>query len=184
MARPLMQHGIGHLETMFATQIGDTKLLKQLEHELSYRQVPRANALAEKVAMALRTGEPAKASAPSPKAEKPLAEDDLFTNAPGPAVPVYLPRKVVEALPASPAQALTTSGGEPALAVSVEDAYRLLNVTATTSWEQVEQSRRRLVEEAHPANISKLSLEKQAQAASDARRVNAAYLVLAAKRVG
>jgi hypothetical protein len=41
MDRPLMQHGVGQLAELFAKSEADHKLLKQLEHELRYRQVPR-----------------------------------------------------------------------------------------------------------------------------------------------
>jgi len=43
MPRPLMQQGIVQLEEMFAKCKSDAKLLKQLEHELQYRHVPRAS---------------------------------------------------------------------------------------------------------------------------------------------
>ena len=49
MLRPLMQQGIGQLEEMFAKCNADAKLLKQLEHELQYRHVPRAVALLTEV---------------------------------------------------------------------------------------------------------------------------------------
>ena len=45
MPRPLMQHGVGQLEEMFANSKTDASTLKQLERELQYRQVPRALAL-------------------------------------------------------------------------------------------------------------------------------------------
>ena len=45
MPRPLMQHGVGQLEAMFGKGKADAKLLKQLEHELQHRHVPRAVAL-------------------------------------------------------------------------------------------------------------------------------------------
>lgn len=49
MPRPLMQQGIGQLEAMFAKGKADTKLLKQLEHELQYCQVLRSVALLSEV---------------------------------------------------------------------------------------------------------------------------------------
>jgi len=187
MARPLMQHGIGQLEAMFASMSGDTKVLKQLENELSYRQVPRAYALAEKVAMALRTGEPAKPANPLAAASPPKqTEGDLFNEVAEPPVPVVLRSKVPPVLepPASPAQPRPVSSTEPQFAVSADEAYRLLNVTPATAWEQVELSRQRLVNQAHPALLAKMSPERQTQATLDARRINAAYAVLAARRLG
>jgi len=188
MARPLMQHGIGQLEVMFATMTGDTKVLKQLQHELSYRQVPRAYALAEKVAMALRVGEPAKpAIVPAVPPKPRQVDDDLFGEAAEPAVPVFLrPKDSAVGEPTSspsPAQPRQVPSTEPQFAISADEAYRLLNVTPTTTWEQVEQARQRLVNQAHPAVLAKLSPERQAQVTLDARRVNAAYAVLAARRL-
>lgn len=59
MSRPLMQHGVGQLEEMFAKARADPKLLKQLEHELQYRQVPRATVLLAEVQAAMYGGAPA-----------------------------------------------------------------------------------------------------------------------------
>jgi len=58
MARPLMQHGVGQLEEMFAKGKADAKVLKQLENELQYRQVPRAVALLAEVQAAMYGGAP------------------------------------------------------------------------------------------------------------------------------
>lgn len=63
MNRPLMQHGVGQLEQLFAASKADAKVLKQLENELRYRQVPRAVALLAEVQSALYS-QPAKESSP------------------------------------------------------------------------------------------------------------------------
>lgn len=49
MSRPLMQYGVEQLEEMFAKAKFDLKVLKQLESELQFRQVPRAVALLTEV---------------------------------------------------------------------------------------------------------------------------------------
>lgn len=80
MSRPLIQLGVGSLEALFAKSKVDVdvdvdvEVLKQLEHELQYRQVPRAVALlaevqaamprAQSVATAKTPPNPAPASAP------------------------------------------------------------------------------------------------------------------------
>ena len=66
MTRPLMQHGVGQLEELFSKSKADTKVLKQLEHELQYRQVPRAIALLAEVQAAMYGGAPASPPATSP----------------------------------------------------------------------------------------------------------------------
>jgi DnaJ-domain-containing protein 1 len=54
MSRPLLQHGVGDLEALFASSKSDHKVLKQLEDELEYRHVPRAVALMAEVQRALK----------------------------------------------------------------------------------------------------------------------------------
>lgn len=57
MTRPLMQQGVGQLEELFAKSKADVKVLKQLEFELQFRQVPRAIALLAQVQDAMRGAE-------------------------------------------------------------------------------------------------------------------------------
>lgn len=177
MARPLMQHGIGELENMFATRAGDTKVLRQLELELSYRQVPRAYALAEKVATALRTDQPSPATPPKQHSTGELHAPPLES-----AAPVFAPAKSTQpasALPAEPRLALAVAAFP---AVSLEEAYRALGVAPSSTWEQVEQARRQLVDQAHPSKVARLTPERRAQAQSSANRANAAYAALAQAR--
>ncbi len=53
MPRPLRPHGVAQLEELFANSKSDARVLKQLEHELRYRQVPRAVALLAMVQAAM-----------------------------------------------------------------------------------------------------------------------------------
>ena len=62
MQRPLMQQGVAQLEALFAASRGDLRVLKQLEDELTHRQVPRAVALLAEVQKAIRGAGP-----PSPE---------------------------------------------------------------------------------------------------------------------
>jgi hypothetical protein len=180
MARPLMQHGIGELESLFATKTNDVKVLRQLELELSYRQVPRAFALAEKVTKALRTGQPA--PPPPVSAPKPQLPADVRSFSPLPSVPVFIPPRPKSTEPAS--AELTPAVKQPVAAVSVADAYKILGVSPSASWEQVEQARRQLVDEAHPSKVARLSPERRAHAQQSAKRANAAYGALAQVRSG
>ena len=45
MLLPIIQPGVGDLERLFVKSKADIKALKQLEHELQFGQVPRAEAL-------------------------------------------------------------------------------------------------------------------------------------------
>src|SRR5258705_1847075 len=53
MPRPLMPLGVAQLEELFARSKTDWQALKQLEHELQFRQVPRAVALLIEVRAAM-----------------------------------------------------------------------------------------------------------------------------------
>jgi len=83
MPRPLMQHGVGKLEEIFANGKADAMLLKQLEHELQHRQVPRAVALLSEVQAAM-TGAtapqaPAVPAPPPARAPAPISQQpDLW----------------------------------------------------------------------------------------------------------
>jgi len=61
----------------------------------------------------------------------------------------------------------------------VDDAYRLLKATPTSTWESIEQTRRQMVQQAHPSRVASLSPKKQTLARVKASRVNAAYIRLA-----
>ena len=193
MARPLMQHGVGQLEEMFAKGKADPKVLKQLENELQYRQVPRAVALLADVQAAMYVGaaaakvptvptpRPAIAPATAPVSQQP----DLWEHPdPPPAVPQ--PASVCTAAPAErPLQSPpVTKAPETPPAMPLEDAYRVLKATPAATWESLEQTRRTLVQKSHPSRWKTLSAEKRVQALSEAERVNAAYAAVAQDRCG
>ena len=125
MARPLMQHGVGQLEEMFAKGKSDPNVLKLLEHELQYRQVPRAIALLAEVQGAMYGGAvapqvptapppPARAPAPAPASQQP----DLWGRPAAP--PVVAPpasvRTVAPAVtPPEPPPVAKVSASPPAM---------------------------------------------------------------------
>ena len=69
-------------------------------------------------------------------------------------------------------------------AMPLDDAYKLLKATPGATWESIEQTRRTLVQLAHPSRWKTLSTEKRAQAVAEAKRVNAGYAVLSQARCG
>ena len=144
MLRPLMQRGIGDLEALFAKAKADVGVLMQLEHELQYRQVPRAVAL--------------------------LAEVQAAMHGTGSAAPAPIDKKVRGAQ------------RDTAPSMPVEDAYKLLKATSGSAWESIEQTRRQLVQQSHPARLKSMSIERRNQALNDAKMVNAAYVVLSQAR--
>ena len=191
MARPLMQHGVGQLEEMFANGKVDPKVLKQLENELQYRQVPRAVSLLVEVQAAMYGGNaeqllptvpvppPARSTAPAPASQQP----ELWGgSAAQPFVdPPAAVRTAAPAVSTSEAPPVKTPAS-PHPAMPLEDAYKVLKATPGATWESLEQTRRSLVQLSHPSRWKTLSTERRAQALADARRVNAAYAALSQAR--
>lgn len=194
MTRPLMQHGVGQLEELFAKSKADAKFLKQLEHELQYRQVPRAVALLAEVQAAMYGSTPVAAPSPAPKAPAPAPapvaapppQPSLWDVPPPPAIRATAPVPAVIAAPAgaraaaapTPARAATS----PAPFMPLEDAYKLLKATPGSTWESIEQTRRLLVLASHPEKLKGLAEGKRSQALAEASLVNAAYAVLSQAR--
>ena len=186
MPRPLMQHGVGQLEEMFTKRNYDPNVLKQLENELQYRQVPRAVALLAEVQAAMygvSLAEPPVA-APSPSATKQMIPP---VKPPEPAIEPFdllpaPPPIMAQPRPPSVASESRKPPRPPSLAIPVDDAYKVLKATPASPWESIEQTRNLLVLQAHPSRVASLSTEKRAQAQTEAAGVNAAYLRLSAVR--
>jgi len=196
MARPLMQHGVGQLEEMFAGGKADAKVLKQLENELQYRQVPRAVALLAEVQAAMYGGTPAAsqpATVPAPPPARPPTpapvsqQPDLWGR---PAAPPF-----VAAPPAAPVRTVTPAAKPPEAAsgakapasppaMPLDDAYKMLKASPSATWDSLEQTRRTLVQQSHPSRWKTMSTERRAQALAEAKRVNAAYAALSHARCG
>jgi hypothetical protein len=170
-----MQLGVGDLEALFAKSKTDVKVLKQLEHELQFRHVPRAVALLAEVQAAMYG---ATHAAPSKPAPDPVHQQIGLWEQPATPVtsPVAAPIAAPPPLPKAPKAAQPT--------MPVEDAYRLLKATAGSTWESIEQTRRQLVQQSHPARLKSMSIERRAQALAEARKVNAAYVTLSQMRCG
>lgn len=180
MPRPLMQHGIGQLESLFAKSKVDQSVLKQLEQELQYRQVPRAVALLAEVQAAMYGETPATPPipVPPPPSVRPATPS---TQQPGlwepPAVPVaHRPVVATTRPPGPPGVSKPPPPTTPPM--PVEEAYRVLKATAGSTWESIEQTRRQLVQQSCPARLKPMSAEKRVLAQAEARRVNEAYAVL------
>ena len=191
MPRPLMQHGVGQLEEMFAKGKADPKVLKQLEHELQHRQVHRAVALLAKVRTAMYGGAaaPQSSAVPAPppaRASAPISQQPDLWGRPAaqPAVSPPAPvRTVAPAVrPPEPSPVVKAQASPPAM--PLENAYKALRATPGATWESIEQTRRALVQQSHPSRWKSLNPEKRAQAMEEAKRVNAAYAVLSQARCG
>lgn len=210
--RPLIQNGIGALEAMFAESSADAKVLRSLQDELKHRQVPRAIALLQKVEKALKSGSVPAADAElevmSPerarlteilKRHRSLATDKqpaLWTendhDAPGG------PATSAPTVPARPAPSTSAPVGPDHVFVSppgeksplktetptmrVSEAYQRLQATPSTSWETLEETRQRIVQQSHPENLAKVSEKKRIELITEAKLANLAYEVIRTER--
>jgi hypothetical protein len=182
MSRPLMQHGVGQLEEMFAKGSADPKVLKQLESELRYRQVPRAVALLAEVQAAMYgagSDKPPPAPVPPPQQQPglweraPTREDAVALTALPPPAPVARP-PVVAATPKAPAPPT----------MPLDEAYKVLRATPGATWESIEQTRRTVIQQSSPLKAGSMSQDKRLQLLAEARRINAAYAALSKHRTG
>lgn len=176
MTRPLARAGIDELEALFQANEQNSDELKILESELTFRNTLRATALLDKLKRQrvrsiidkakVRVAESSVAKQPpqtlndtSPKPSETLAAIPSSVSA-----PVGSPAK-----PVDPAPGLMT----------MEQAYRILKVSASATWESIEQSRRELVARAQPDKLAGLPEDKKKAVQDETRLVNAAYRLLA-----
>jgi hypothetical protein len=186
-ARPLMQLGVGELEALFARSRTDAHVLKQLERELQYRQVPRAVALLAEVQAAMYEAQPSSAvpapPRPAPAVSPTPQQAGLWERPVAPAVtPVAAPTAATSAAETVKAPAGPKPPQPATSAMPVEDANKLLKATAGSTWESIEQTRRQLVQQSHPSRLRSMSPERSSQVLAEAKKVNAAYAALSQAR--
>lgn len=166
--RPYFRSNIVELEELFAVKRTDTDTMNALKTELQFRNVPRATALLAKVKAALSGETPL----------MPTVQPELFAAPLPPISPPSQPGAVILPKPTSKPAEKTPE----VPAVTLEEAYKLLRVTAETPWEEVEQARARLIQRSHPDALYDLNADKRTAAIQDAKRTNAAYAALAKER--
>lgn len=189
MTRPLMQHGVGQLQELFTQKKTDQKLLRQLERELSHRQVPRAVLLLEEVRRALRaipsaeeSGDTVPATHITPVAKQPAqdvrfvgTEPEEFTTSPG----RETSRPPREAFARKDSPEYADLG-----AMTLDAALKTLRAAPGAPWESVEFARRQIAQLASPASAGQLSPERRESLRLAARRANFAYSMLWKARTG
>jgi hypothetical protein len=198
MPRPLMQSRIGDLEAMYAASMGQLEVLGQLEHELQFRQVPRALVLLDLVQRAkavagavkgdrlvpagpLKSAETTQRSGVVAPTQLSLLSTPVEAGAERMHVPVsdhLIPARVQAPSPSAPRMTPVV----PPPSMSVDDACRHLKVAQGAPWELVEQARRRAVQPSSPL-VQGGSDDQRNSALAAARLANAAYAVLAATRL-
>jgi hypothetical protein len=187
-----MQMGVGQLEELFAKSKADQKVLKQLEHELQYRQVPRAVALLAEVQAVMYGESPSTRPAPAPTmpptTTTPEHQPELWARPTPQSLPAPVPvPQVIQTQPALRPPSVppaSKSAAPPVIAMPVEDAYKLLKATSGSTWESIEQTRRLLVEQSHPERLKAMAAEKRSSALAEATRANTAYATLSRLRCG
>lgn len=201
MPRPLMQSRIGDLEEMFAAAAAKPDVLRQLEHELQFRQVPRALTLldkvqrakvaastvrpAEPVASAKAVALPAKQDVPTRRPATTAAQMSFLNPLAVTAQPEHRPLVSApssSAPPAQPPRQIPPAPVQIAPAMSLADACRLLNVAPGASWEAIEQARRAAVQKSSPLRKG-FPEAHRGSALAAARLANAAYAALATARI-
>ena len=188
--RPLLRHTIGQLEEMFARQRPDDDALKVLEAELQFRHVPRAVSLLRRVKAALR-GEGSLSLPEQPKLFEPVSlplrpvpEPIVILPMPEPNPSAVLPKPEVKPSNLAISAASTPVPIPEVLQLALDEACKVLHVTPGTPWAEIELSRSRIVQRAHPDAVERLSPEKRAAARAEAQRANAAYAALLEARRG
>lgn len=168
MTRPFMRHRINELEALVESSQGDAAALRQLETELTFRQVPRA------VALLLRLRKMLSGEEMFPSA----TQNDLFEHQ----VPVAVQRPLWSPELCTAPSKIAAPLAQRVPTMAVEHAYKVLRVTAAATWEAIENSRRQIVDRARPEIISRLSAEQRSALQQEAWRANAAYAVIADTR--
>jgi len=193
-SRPLLRFSVAQLEEQFSVSKADAKTLKALEAELQCRQAPRAVSLLTEVQAVLHGMEAIAnpAAVPIPTLTPPARQADLWGDQSSPAPRTSFVPAMTQPAPPRPAP---VSAGAPIVHVptlrpaasraldassvmSADDAYKVLKATPSSTWESIEQTRRQLVQQAHPERIAVLSPERQVQAQAEAKRVNLAYAIV------
>ena len=190
MTRPLMQFGVGNLEALFAKSKTDANALRKLEHELQYRQVPRAVALLAEVQAAISGITPGALAPVPPESSRPPApqQTGLMQRTATPAtgsvtLPIVTPQQGKPIKPPAPLDVPKTLPPTQSV-MPVDDAYKLLKATTSSTWESIEQNRRQMVMNSSPLITRSMSEERRSQLLAQAKLVNAAYAVLSAHQTG
>ena len=64
------------------------------------------------------------------------------------------------------------------LEITLNDAYKLFDADTTSSWEFIELSRRRLIQQYHPDKVASLGPKLKVLAETEGKRINIAYDLL------
>lgn len=179
--RPLLSYRIDQLEDMLKTFTSHEASLQKLEHELEFRQTPRARDLLEKVQRRLNgleaVGKAVEAGqlglqleSVKPPSRPPEAAPERHASQPRCAVP---------SMGASPSLELKNAVGTDAVPLMPMDvACKRLGVSLNASWEKIEMRRREVVDQARPDKVAAMTPEQRSSRQSQAAQANQAAAAL------
>jgi DnaJ-domain-containing protein 1 len=206
MTRPYQRLNSEKLEKMFIDAMDDLVQLKKIEGELKSRSASIAMRLLVRVQK--QQAKVLVAQKAIPVYEQPSADSDLFGGEEQLVIPITktieqrqttlkqdsldqeipgftsnlfsqeLELKVFAPTPKQKVYVPDATGAS-LVEISVEQAYRILKVPLTASWETIEESRRNLVGRAQPDKLIGMTPDKRKVLYEECRSVNAAYKVIA-----
>lgn len=199
MARPFIQKTIVELQALFEASIDNSAELRKLAAELSHRKVPKAVALAKKVADALngpKTEETKNDRVTTPQSAPPPPVNPVIDcQGCGQKLRIKLSSEFQEySCPSCKSKFHASfSGGvlsvvfvksagngaktDDAL-LTLKDAYKLFNADETSPWESIELTRRRLIQQYHPDKVTALGPKLREVAEVEGKKINVAYDLL------
>ena len=180
-----MRHGVDQLAELFTKSRADPKALEQLEHELQYRQVPKAVALLADVRAAMHGTKDAEApteALPPQLARYPEIWNRTATLTSAVSSAVTAPVRAPVSTPTADSSHAQPRRSCAVSTMTVDDACKVLKTTLSATWESIEQTRRLLVQQSSPARTASMSAEMRGHAIAEAARVNVAYATLSRSR--
>jgi len=199
------------MQELYAASQSNPAELKRLLTELKHRKVPKANALAGKVRTSLDALRQKLEEEP-PKAPPKTEKEPSIRSSPthrivacqkcGQRLRIELseePRK--QRCPTCKASFTTayqegvlsvvferaeyengTTQNDQLLNVTLGDAYRLFNADKGAGWEEIELTRRRLIQQYHPDKVAALGPKLRELAEVEGKRINIAFALLRKER--
>lgn len=186
--RPMARLGIADLEEIFQKQGEDLTILSRLKYELSFRQVPRALALQERI----RKAESSQNKSPEPEITKSVVKPSLDSSRNSSPPTKQLDLLDVGSKPAEglkvelPAATKGTISIEPQALpqLALDDACKILKVSIGDAWERIENARRKAVQKSSPNATRDMTTDQVQKLLSEAKLANDAAIVIAARRSG
>jgi hypothetical protein len=197
--RPYSQKTIFELQDIYAASQSNPAELRRLRAELRHRAVPKANALADKVRESLAALAPNQTIDEPQTPDEPVRDPSpthkvISCQNCGQGLRIELSQaKRQQYCPSCKATFTTTyldgvlsvvfesakretgkSPNEPPLNLTLGDAYILFGADKTTAWEEIELTRRRLIQQYHPDKVAALGPKLREVAEVEAKRINIA----------